>query len=78
MLSQDRLNGGRSFSAVVEGDTAVDMMEHMRFDNVVEKMFSNETEIAVYGGCSTAGEGPAFRRVMRKGRVGMLEVSDRN
>lgn len=78
ILAQDWFDGLGSFSGIVEGDPADEMVHHMGFDDVMEEMFTNEAEITINRGRGTTGEGPAFRVVMRKGRIGMLKVGDRN
>ena len=54
------------------------MVEDVGLDNAVEELAADEAEFAVDGGSGAAGEVPGVASVVRKGRIGVLEVGDGN
>lgn len=78
VLAHDGLDGLGGFVGVVEGDGGDVVVEHVRLDNAVEELATDETEFAIDRGGSTAGIGPAGGRVVGQGRVGVLKESDGN
>ena len=78
MLTHDRLDSLGRFIGVVKRDGGDKVVEHVRFDDAVEQMATNEAELAVDSCCSSASKVPTLRLVVRKRRVCVLEEGDRH
>ena len=76
--AHDLLDGFAGFVSVVEGDGADIVVENVGFDDSVEDVAADETEIAINGCCGTTGEVPHFWRVVGETRVSVLKVCDRD
>jgi hypothetical protein len=60
----------------VEGDGGDVVVEDVGLDDAVEDLATNEAELAVNGSGGATSEVPGLAGVVRKGRVGVLEVGD--
>ena len=65
MATHDRLDGFGSFVSVVEWDGGDIVVQDVGFDYPVEQRAADESELAVDGGCGSAGKGPRLGSVMR-------------
>ncbi len=71
----DRLAG---LVGMVEGDSRHVVVQHVRLDDTVQKLAADETELTIDGSSGTAHVVPRFGSVVRKRRVGVLQVGDGN
>lgn len=76
VVAHDLLDGLAGFVGVVEGDGADIVVEDVSFDDSVEDVTADETEITVDGGSGATGKVPHLRLVVGEGGVGVLEISD--
>ena len=76
MATHDRLDGFSSFLSVIEWNGGYVVVQDVRFDYAVEQRTADESELAVDGGCSSAGKGPRLGSVMRNRGIGVLQVGD--
>ena len=76
MFAHNRLNGFRGLVCVIEGNGRNVVVKNVSLDDTVEEGAADETELAVDRRGGTTGEGPLFRLVVRKGRIGMLKIGD--
>lgn len=78
MLAHDWLDGLGGLVRVVEWDGGDVVVEDVGLDDAVEEVAADEAELAVNGCCGAAGEVPGFAGVVWEGRVGVLEVGNRD
>jgi hypothetical protein len=76
VLAHDGLDGLGGLVGVVEGDGGDVVVEDVGLDDAVEDLATNEAELAVNGSGGATSEVPGLAGVVRKGRVGVLEVGD--
>lgn len=76
VLAHDFLDGLGGFLGVVERDGADVVVQHVRLDDAVQKVPTDEAKFTVDRGSGTAGEGPRFVGVVREAGVGVLQVRD--
>ena len=76
MATHDRLDGFSRFLGVVEWNGGYVVVQDVGFDYSVEQRAADESELAVDGGCGSAGKGPRLGSVMRDRGIGMLQVCD--
>ena len=78
MLTHDRLDGIASLVGVVEGNGANIVVQDMGFDDTMEELTSDESELSIDGGCGATSVGPGSRGIMRKRGIGVLQEGDGN
>lgn len=76
VIAHDLLDGFAGLVGVIEWDAADIVVEDVSLDDSVEDVTTNETEVAVDGGCGAAGEVPHLRLVVGETRVGVLQIGD--
>jgi len=76
VTAHDRLDRFGRLICVVEWDSANVVVEDMGLDDTVQKLAADETKFAVDGCGCTSSVVPAGRGVVRKARIGVLEVGD--
>lgn len=70
--------GRADYSSVVVRDSRDMMMQHVRLHNVMEDPRSHRPEVAIDSRGSASGEGPRVGVIMRKCRIGVVEVRERD
>lgn len=78
VAAHDGLDGLGGLVRVVEGDGGHIVMQDVGLNDAVEEPAADEAELAINGCGSTLDEGPLLAGVMRKGRVGVLEICNAN
>ena len=78
VVAHDGLDGLSSLVSVVERNGRDVVVEDVGLDDTVEKVATNEAELAVNGGSGSTSEGPGVGIVVRKRGVGVLEEGDGN
>lgn len=78
MLSHHWLDSLRRFVGIVEGNGANIVMQDVGLDDTVEKLSADETKFSIDCGGCTASVGPGLGGIVRKLRIGMLKICDRN
>ena len=78
MATHNRLNGFGSFVSVVEWNGGYVVVQDVGLNYPVEQRATDESELAVDGGCGAAGKGPRLGSVMRDRGIGVLQVRDRD
>lgn len=78
MLAHNFLDGFAGLVRIVEWDSANVVMKNVSLDDAVEKFTADETEFTIDCRCGATCEVPDGSVIMRKTRIGMLEVGDGN
>lgn len=78
VVAHDGLDGLSSLVSVVERNGRDVVVEDVGLDDTVEKVATNEAELAVNGGSGSTSEGPGVGIVVRKRGIGVLEEGDGN
>lgn len=78
MAAHDWLDGLGGLVGMVEGDGADVVVEDVSFNDTMEELATDETELTVDGCSGTTNVVPALTRIVRKRWVGVLEVSNGN
>lgn len=78
VLAHDRLDRLGCLIGVVKGDRADVVVEDMCFDDTVEQVATDETELTIDSSSGSADKVPFFGSVVGERWVGMLEEGDGN
>lgn len=78
VFAHNFLDSLASLIGMVKGDRADVVVEDVGLNDTVEERTSDETELAVDGGSGATSEVPDLRLIMRKSRVGVLQIGDGN
>lgn len=76
MRAHDWLDTVTSKSCVVKGNSANIVVEDVGFNYVVEDMLANKAKVTIDSGRGSTSKVPRLGLVVRKCRVGVLEIGD--
>jgi len=76
VVAHDSLDGLAGLVGVVEGDVADIVVQNVGLDDAVEDVATDEAEVAVDGGGSSAHKVPHLGLVVGKAGISVLEVGD--
>lgn len=76
MFAHYRLDGFGCLISIVEWDCADIVVQDMSLDDAMEKLSSDEAEFTIDCGCCSSGVCPGLSSIVRKLRIGVLEVGD--
>ena len=76
VLAHDGANGVGSFVGIVKGNGAYVVVQDVSLDDAVQEVTADEAHLAVNGGSGATNKVPLVGRVVRQGRVGVLEEGD--
>lgn len=78
VFAHDLLDGLGSLIGIIERDRGNVVVSNMGLDNTVKQMTADESKFTINGCCGATNVVPAFRVVVGKCRIGVLEESDGN
>jgi hypothetical protein len=76
VFAHDGLDGLGGLVSVVKGDGADVVVENMGLDDAVEQVTANEAHLTIDGRGGTANKIPFLSRIVREGRIGVLQESN--